>query len=119
MVIGSWVGTRDKRVHFESTYLGSGASTAMPLVASIFKGVSSWKRPFLTNFEYSTSYFPCPDYSEINAMESTPYYKNDSTYLESLRIKDSLLAHPVLEIAPVLMDSLAVPLPSVEAAKEL
>ncbi|MFT6197181.1 MAG: penicillin-binding protein 1A [Nonlabens sp.] len=119
MVIGSWVGARDKRVHFESTYMGSGAGTAMPMVASVFKGVSSWKRSFLTNFEYATSYFPCPDYSEINAIESTPYYKNDPTYLESLRIKDSLLAHPALEIAPILIDSLAVPLPAVEATKEL
>jgi penicillin-binding protein 1A len=119
MVIGSWVGPRDKRVHFESTYMGSGAGTAMPMVASVFKGVSSWKRSFLTNFEYGTSYFPCPDYSEINAIESTPYYKTDPTYLESLRIKDSLLTHPALEIAPVLIDSLAVPLPAVEATKEL
>jgi penicillin-binding protein 1A len=119
IVIGSWVGARDKRVHFESTYMGSGARTALPMVASVFKGVSSWKRPFLTNFEYSTSYFPCPDYSEINALESTPYYKNDSTYLEHLRIKDSLLALPVLEIVPILIDSIAVPLPGIESTKHL
>jgi penicillin-binding protein 1A len=119
LVIGSWVGARDKRVHFKSTYMGSGASTAMPMVASMFKSLSSWKRPFLTNFEYDQSYFPCPDYSQINAMKSTLYYKNDSTYLESLRIKDSLLAPPVLEITPVLMDSLVVSLPAVETTEEL
>jgi penicillin-binding protein 1A len=83
------------------------------MVANVFKGLSSWKKPFLTNFEYDTSYFPCPEYSEINAMESTPYYKNDSTYLKSLRIRDSLPVHPAVEIAPVLIDSLAVPLPLV------
>ena len=119
LVIGSWVGARDKRVHFKSTYMGSGASTAMPMVASMFKSLSSWKRPFLTNFEYDQSYFPCPDYSQINAMKSTLYYKNDSTYLESLIIKDSLLAPPVLEITPVLMDSLVVSLPAVETTEEL
>jgi penicillin-binding protein 1A len=46
-------------------------------------------------------------------MESTPYYKNDSTYLESLRIRDSLPVDPAVEIAPILIDSLAVPLPLV------
>jgi len=119
IVIGSWVGARDKRVHFESTYMGSGAGTAMPMVASMFKSLSSWKNPLLTNFEYDQPYFSCPEYSEKNALESTSYYKNDSIYLESLRIRDSLLANPPIKIDSVLMDSLAVPLPAVEPTKEL
>lgn len=108
IVIGAWVGARDKRVHFESTYMGSGASTAMPMVASMFKSLSSWKKPLLTHFEYDQPYFACPDYSEINAMESTVYYKSDSTYLEILKRKDSLLANPPVKIDSVLTDSLII-----------
>lgn len=108
IVIGSWVGTRDKRVHFERTYMGSGANTAMPMVASIFKSLSSWTRPMLTNFTYETDYFPCPDYSDKTATESTNFYKTDSTYLEGLRIKDSILNAPVIIIDSVLVDSLKV-----------
>jgi penicillin-binding protein 1A len=108
VVIGSWVGARDKRVHFENTYMGSGAGTAMPMVASMFKSLSSWTRPMLTNFEYDSTYFPCPDYSEINATESTNFYKSDSTYLETLRVKDSLLLNPAVEVDSVMVDTVAV-----------
>ena len=107
IVIGSWVGSRDKRVHFESTYMGSGAGTAMPMVASMFKSLSSWTNPMLTNFEYKKPYFPCPAFSEISATESTDFYKNDSTYLNNLRVRDSLLSHPALKINTALKDSLS------------
>ncbi len=107
VVIGSWVGTRDKRVHFENTYMGSGAGTAMPMVASMFKSLSSWSRPMLTNFEYDRPYFPCPSYSEINAAESTDFYRNDSTYLEQLRVKDSLLLNPSVEVDSVAIDTVS------------
>ncbi len=106
VVIGSWVGARDKRVHFESTYMGSGANTAMPMVASMFKSLSSWSRPMLTNFEYTSSYFPCPDFAEQQATEATTFYKSDSTYLEGLRIKDSLLRNPPVVVDSVMIDSL-------------
>jgi penicillin-binding protein 1A len=108
IVIGSWVGARDKRVHFESTYMGSGAGTAMPMVASMFKSLSRWKNPLLTNFKYDQPYFSCPDYSDTRALEATNYYKNDSTYMVSLRIRDSLLAYPPMKIDSVLVDSLSV-----------
>lgn len=106
VVIGSWVGARDKRVHFERTYMGSGANTAMPMVASMFKSLSSWSRPMLTNFEYDSPYFPCPAFTEQPASEATNYFKSDSTYLEGLRIKDSLLRNPPIVVDSVLIDSL-------------
>lgn len=90
IAIGAWVGTHDKRVHFESTYLGSGASTAMPMVASIFKGLSSWKKPILTNFEYEYSYFPCPMYSDTIASNATQFYTTDTLYVKQFMVKDSL-----------------------------
>ncbi|PRP65648.1 transglycosylase domain-containing protein [Nonlabens agnitus] len=116
IVIGSWVGARDKRVHFEKTYMGSGANTAMPMVASMFKSLSSWRRPMLTNFEYARPYFPCPPFTDQVASEATNYYKTDSTYLEGLRIKDSLLRNPPIVVDSVLVDSLSIPEPVQEQA---
>ncbi|MEZ5043507.1 MAG: transglycosylase domain-containing protein [Saprospiraceae bacterium] len=90
LAIGAWVGTQDKRVHFESTYLGSGANTALPMVASMFKRLSSWTRPMLTNFEYETPYFPCPMYVETDAAEATQVFKDDSLYIKQMMMDDSL-----------------------------
>lgn len=111
VVIGSWVGARDKRVHFESTYMGSGANTAMPMVASMFKSLSSWSRPMLTDFVFDPPYFPCPEFTELPAGEATDYFVSDSTYLESLRIRDSLLANPPVVVDSVLIDSLRIEKP--------
>ncbi len=91
IVVGAWVGTLDKRVQFNSTRVGSGASTALPMVASIFKGMSSWQNPILTNFSYDFKYFPCPPFSEFSSEESNATFKNDSTYLKSLLLRDSIL----------------------------
>ncbi len=109
IVVGAWVGARDKRVHFESTYMGSGANTAMPMVASVFKSLSSWRRPILTNFEYESPYFDCPDYAELPAVEAANFYQTDSLYLENLRIRDSLYRNPPVVIDSLLIDSLRVP----------
>ncbi|WP_445747197.1 transglycosylase domain-containing protein [Polaribacter sp.] len=91
IVIGAWVGTLDKRVQFNSTRVGSGASTALPMVASIFKSMSSWRNPILTNFTYDFKYFPCPPFSEFSSEESNATFKNDSTYIRSLLLRDSIL----------------------------
>lgn len=37
MVIGSWVGASDRRIHFRNLGTGSGGRTALPLVASLFE----------------------------------------------------------------------------------
>ncbi|MDP5092035.1 MAG: transglycosylase domain-containing protein [Polaribacter sp.] len=91
IVVGAWVGTLDKRVQFNSTRVGSGASTALPMVASIFKSMSGWRNPILTNFTYDFKYFSCPPFSEFSSEESNATFKNDSTYLRSLLVRDSIL----------------------------
>ncbi|WP_047419195.1 transglycosylase domain-containing protein [Cellulophaga sp. Hel_I_12] len=103
LVVGSWVGTFDKRVQFSSTRMGSGANTALPIVASIFKNLSYWKRPILTNFQYSFDYFPCPPFLEFNATEAYEFAKADTLYLKNLRIRDSL---EILSKMPVAIDSI-------------
>ena len=106
IVIGAWVGTLDKRVHFESTRLGSGAHTALPMVASIFKGLSSWKNPILTNFEYENSYFPCPMYSDIRGSEATAFYKADTLYVKQFMIKDSLITTNEQVLDTIVLDTI-------------
>lgn len=91
MVIGSWVGTYDKRVQFNSTRLGSGANTAMPMVARVFKGISTWRKPALRNFNYNFTYFPCPAYSDSTATKAYAYYKADTMYVRELLRRDSTI----------------------------
>lgn len=102
LVIGSWVGTYDKRVQFSTTRMGSGANTALPIVASIFKSLTYWKRPILTNFEYDFDYFSCPPFIALTAKEAFEFAKADTTYLANLRLKDSLQK---LSEMPIKIDS--------------
>lgn len=37
LVIGAWVGTEDRRIHFRNLGTGSGGRTALPLVGSVFE----------------------------------------------------------------------------------
>ena len=74
----------------------------MPIVASIFKNLSYWKRPLLTNFEYDFDYFPCRPFVESNATEAFELAQSDSTYLQELRIKDTLA---ILKDKPIAVDS--------------
>jgi penicillin-binding protein 1A len=37
MVIGSWVGTMDRRIHFRNLGTGSGGATALPIVGGLFE----------------------------------------------------------------------------------
>jgi penicillin-binding protein 1A len=91
IVVGSWVGTFDKRVQFKNTSLGSGGNTALPMVASVFKTMSSWSKPMLTNFVYEENYFDCPPFLEMNASEAIEFVKTDSTYVRQRMIRDSIL----------------------------
>ncbi len=110
LVVGSWVGTYDKRVQFSTTRMGSGANTALPIVASIFKNLSYWKRPILTNFQYDFDYFPCPPFMELQATEAYEFAKADTLYLQNLRLRDSL---DILSRMPIVIDSIQglVPIP--------
>ena len=96
LVIGTWVGTFDKRVQFASTSMGSGANTALPIVASIFKNISYWKRPLLTNFEYDIDYFPCRAFIDLGAEESQAFSLSDTIYLQQLRMKDSIKCRTIM-----------------------
>jgi penicillin-binding protein 1A len=41
LVIGAWVGADDPRIHFRSTALGQGASTALPIVGNLLQQVQT------------------------------------------------------------------------------
>ncbi|MEL6986249.1 MAG: penicillin-binding transpeptidase domain-containing protein, partial [Bacteroidota bacterium] len=60
LVIGSWVGTHDRRIHFRNLGTGSGGRTALPMVAALFEYVASTgnyaNEPFEENIIYE-----CPD----------------------------------------------------------
>ena len=100
LVVGAWVGTFDKRVQFSSTTMGSGANTALPIVASVFRDLSYWRRPILTNFEYEMDHFPCWPYSMLTAEEAYPLALSDPTYRQYLSIRDSIRGAivPIMEI---------------------
>lgn len=49
LVIGSWVGTSDRRIHFKNLYTGSGGRSALPLVGAI------WEHKGATNYRPSKS----------------------------------------------------------------
>ena len=122
LVIGTWVGTFDKRVQFASTSMGSGANTALPIVASIFKNISYWKRPLLTNFEYDIDYFPCRAFIDLNAEESQAFSLSDTIYLQQLRMKDSITTEQlwpnendsIIQLLPVLMQQDSIRLDSIQ-----
>lgn len=97
IVVGAWVGTYDKRVHFKNTSMGSGANTALPIVASVFKSLSAWKKPVLTQFTYEQDYFNCPPFLEMEAKEAFEFAKTDTTYIYQKKAKDSLLLDNTLQ----------------------
>lgn len=114
VVIGSWVGTHDKRVQFNSTQLGAGANTAMPMVASVFKGMSSWRKPLLRNFTYNFTYFPCPAFSDSTAATAYKYYKEDTMYVRNLLIRDSIIIAERKLRDSLLQDSLRLLVPQID-----
>lgn len=61
LVIGAWVGTTDRRIHFRNLGTGSGGRTALPLVASMYEYASLknlLSEEILEDLESSIS---CPD----------------------------------------------------------
>jgi penicillin-binding protein 1A len=40
LVVGSWVGADDPRMHFKTTALGQGAATALPIVAKLYQNAN-------------------------------------------------------------------------------
>lgn len=51
LVVGAWVGTEDRRIHFRSLSMGAGSNTALPLVGSLFE-YADYKK-MLNNNDYA------------------------------------------------------------------
>ena len=67
LVIGSWVGTHDRRMHFRNLGTGSGGRTALPMVAALFEFAAS-----------KSSYPPIPFVEET--IYECPNYLNEEEY---------------------------------------
>ncbi|NNE15699.1 MAG: penicillin-binding protein [Saprospiraceae bacterium] len=75
LVIGSWVGTKDRRMHFRNIGTGSGGRTALPMVGALleYAGIKG-----LINYTYKPSEkFDCPDF--LNDEEYAYYQENKKT----------------------------------------
>lgn len=77
VTVGAWVGTLDKRLHFKSTRLGSGANTALPMVGRVFADLSLWRTPILSDFTYTIEDFDCVDFSELSPDEARLLRRGD------------------------------------------
>jgi penicillin-binding protein 1A len=98
--VGAWVGTLDKRIHFKSLGLGSGANTALPIVGRVFADLALWRTPIITNFSWDKEKFDCPEYQNSTAEEAMKRIYSDSSNIESFV--------PVSEEGKI--DSLLIPL---------
>jgi penicillin-binding protein 1A len=69
LVIGSWVGADDPRMHFRSTALGQGAATALPIVARFLQQSNADKQ--LSNVMWAR-FAPLPQHlvDELNCKQS-------------------------------------------------
>ncbi len=65
LVIGTWVGADDPRLHFKSTSLGQGAATALPITAYFLQQVNSDK----TLRDLSTARFPALSQELLDEMD--------------------------------------------------
>jgi len=77
LVIGSWVGTKDRRIHFRNIGTGSGGRTALPMVGALFEYASQKGH---INYKFKkTKEFACPDYL---GDEQYAYYKENQDVFE-------------------------------------
>ncbi len=70
LVVGAWVGTDDRRIHFRSLTTGSGGRTALPLVGQLYQKAYAYKRIPAIGFDTTEFYLNCVDYSELSAEET-------------------------------------------------
>lgn len=76
IVCGAWVGTLDPNINFKYTSQGAGSTTALPMVAKVFKGVSSWNTSMISSFPATDTSFFCPAYSSLTAEEANNIPRN-------------------------------------------
>lgn len=60
LVIGAWVGTEDRRIHFRNLGTGSGGRTALPMVGAIFEFAANKNK--LNSYQTVNVDFECPDF---------------------------------------------------------
>jgi len=81
LVVGAWVGTNDRRMHFRSLGTGSGGRTALPLVGALFeytgRNYKKSNNPVGLDFEETENYLTCPDTLSTQAYE---YYQRRDQY---------------------------------------
>jgi penicillin-binding protein 1A len=79
LVIGTWVGADDPRLHFKSTTLGQGAATALPITAFFLQKVNQDK----TLTEISGAKFP-PLPAELQHELDCKTFKSDLNIFERI-----------------------------------
>jgi penicillin-binding protein 1A len=79
LVIGAWVGADDPRIRFRSTALGQGASTALPIVASLLQKANKDK----SLRSITQARFPEPS-REVKSRLSCDLYKSDENFFDKL-----------------------------------
>jgi penicillin-binding protein 1A len=79
LVIGSWVGADDPRIHFRTTAMGQGARTALPIVATFFQYVNADRE--LTSLS-NAHFAPLP--ANLERKLSCALSKEDTNVLEKI-----------------------------------
>lgn len=79
LVIGAWVGADDPRIHFRSTALGQGASTALPIVGKLLQQVQADKE---LNHLVSEQFPELP--SSLKNRLSCEMYKSDKNFFQKI-----------------------------------
>ena len=85
LVIGSWVGTTDRRIHFRDLATGSGSNTALPICGSFLEKVARSKNHhsyreatyYFRDNDLTASEYLCPLYKE-SLIEEPVFFNADS-----------------------------------------
>ncbi len=75
LVIGAWVGTEDRRIHFKNLSMGAGSNTALPLVGALFE-YADYKNMLKAN-----------DYANLGELEEClygPKIEDDEDLIEAI-----------------------------------
>jgi penicillin-binding protein 1A len=99
LVMGSWVGADDPRIHFRSTELGQGSNTALPMVGYFLQQVN--EDPEFKDISKAT--FPAPSRAAQQKLSCDLYELDETLWgkLEQMTFKqDSLRAADTLNQGP-------------------
>ncbi len=99
LVMGSWVGAEDPRIHFRSTYLGQGSNTALPMVAYFLEQVNDDE----AYTDIAKAKFPDLSWSLKSKLDCDLYELNDSlmmTIEKTVVERDSIIQADTLHTPP-------------------